>query len=192
MAAPELTATTAAVRPSRSPGLVRASLAAYVAIWSATLAPAIVVALAGRMLARTARDVLGLRLAAGANPPPDAHRLLELAAHNLPIAAWPLLLGVVGAHRHRFATKLADGLVVAWIVANALPVGAALGAYGPPLIPYLPQLPLEWAALALGAGAWFTQRSSALALRDTLACLALIAGALLGAAAVETVAVAHR
>ena len=78
------------------------------------------------------------------------------------------------------------------MIVNVLPVGAALGAYGLPLLPYLPQLPLEWAGLTLGASAWLVQRRRALTLPQGLGLLALIAGVLLCAAVLETVAVPHR
>ena len=84
-----------------------------------------------------------------------------LAAHNIPIVAWPLLLGVLGAHRHRLARQ-SPTASAGVLIANTLPVGAALGAYGAALLPYLPQLPLEWAGLALGASAWLVQRRRAL------------------------------
>jgi hypothetical protein len=156
------------------------------------LGSATLVALAGPPLVLPIRHLLGLRLAAGVNPPPHIEHALTLAAHNVPICAWPLLLGVAGAHRHRLATRFADGLVLACMVANTLPVGAALGAYGTRLLPYLPQLPLEWAALALGAGGWLIQRRRALAIGEGLRCLALIACVLLCAALLETAAVPHR
>ena len=77
-----------------------------------------------------------------------------LAAHNLPIAAWPLLLGVLGAHRHRLGPACHRRRSAGVHHRDTLPVGAALGAYGAALLPYLPHLPLEWAGLALGASAW--------------------------------------
>ena len=109
-----------------------------------------------------ARRLLGLALSAQRNPPPQVGHVLALAAHNIPIAAWPLLLGVIGAHRHRLATHVADGVLLACIIANTLPVGAALGAYGTAVLPYIPQLPLEWGGLALGASGWLVQRRRAL------------------------------
>ena len=98
----------------------------------------------------------------------------------------------MGAHRHRIGRQIADTALLACIIVNTLPVGAALGAYGPALLPYIPQLPLEWAGLALGASAWLIQRRRALTVSEGLALLALIAGVLLCAAVVETVTVPHR
>lgn len=185
-------ATASATRGSRIGADIGASLAAYAAIWLATITPAVVVTLAGPGVQRPVRGVLGLSLTAQANPAPSVGHILALLAHNLPIAAWPLLLGVVEAHRNRRLRQLADGLLLAWIVANTLPVGAALGAYGASLIPYLPQLPLEWAALALGWGAWIAQRARAMSVPEGLAWLGAIGGTLLCAAVLESAAVRHR
>jgi hypothetical protein len=173
-------------------GLPAAWLYAYTTVWIATLAAAALVALAGQPLALPVRHLLGLALTAHRNPPPRIEHVLALAAHNIPIAAWPLLLGLMGAHRHRLATHIADGVLLACIILNTLPVGAALGAYGARLLPYLPQLPLEWAGLALGASAWLVQRRRALTVPEGLGLFALIASVLLCAAVLETVAVPHR
>jgi hypothetical protein len=167
-------------------------LHAYAGVWMATLAPAALVAVVGRPLAQPARRLLGLALSAPRNPPPHVWHVLALAAHNIPIASWPLLLGVLGAHRHRLATHVADGVLLACIIANTLPVGAALGAYGTALLAYIPQLPLEWGGLALGASGWLVQRRRALTASEGIGVFVLIACVLLCAAALETVAVPHR
>jgi hypothetical protein len=135
---------------------------------------------------------LGLALTPAQTPRPDLWHGLALAAHNTPIAAWPLLLGLTGAERHRLARRCGDLAVIACMVANAIPVGAALGAYGATLIPYVPQLPVEWAGLALGYSSWLVQRERPLSRRERLAWLTLIVATLAAAAAIETVAVPHR
>lgn len=165
---------------------------AYAVVWAATLIPAGLVALAGSVLALPARHVLGLTLARQHNPPRELGHVLLLVAHNTPIFGWPLLLGVIGAHRHRLATRVADGLLLACIIVNTLQVGAALGAYGARVLPYLPQLPLEWGGLALGASAWLVQRRRAITVREGLVWFALIVFVLLCSAVLETVAVPHR
>ncbi len=173
-------------------GLRGACLDAYAAIWTATLTAAFVVAVAWQILARPVHELLGLRLTPITNPPPDIERVMALAAHNVPIAAWPLLLGVMGAHRNPRARRIADCLVLACMSGNVLPVGAALGAYGAALLPYIPQLPLEWAGLALGAGSWMVQRRRVVTAREGLVWFALIAVALVAAATLETFGVPHR
>jgi hypothetical protein len=173
-------------------GLARMWLHAYAGVWMATLAPAALVALVGRPLAQPARRLLGLALSAQRNPPPHLGHVLALAAHNIPIASWPLLLGVLGAHRHRLAMHVADAVLLACIIANTLPVGAALGVYGTALLAYIPQLPLEWGGLALGASGWLVQRRRALTASEGIGVFVLIACVLLCAAALETVGVPHR
>jgi hypothetical protein len=171
--------------------LQRVWLAAYGAICAATLATAVTVGAVGPGKTPV-RDLLRLHLHAGGTPPPRLGHVVALAGHNLPIAAWPVLLGVAGAHRSQLGRRLADTLAVAAIGANILPVAAALGVYGPALLPYVPQLPLEWAGLALGSTAWLVQRDRALTVREGLAVLTITAVALLCAASIETYAVPHQ
>ncbi len=173
-------------------GLPAMWLRAYAAIWLATLAPAALVVLVGRPLVLPVRRLLRLTLSAQRNRPPHVGHILALAAHNIPIACWPLLLGVLGTHRHRIAMRVADGLLLAAMVANTLPVGVALGAYGTAVLPYLPHLPLEWGGLALGASGWRLQRQRALTVSQGIAVFALIAFVLLAAAALETAGVPHQ
>jgi hypothetical protein len=172
--------------------LRRAWLAAYGATWVITLVSAALIAIDVARVDGPVRHLLGLSLDPLRNPPPNIGHVLMLWAHNLPLATWPLLLGVVTAHRQRLTRQIADTLIAAWLVANVLPVGAALGAYGLPLLAYIPQVPFEWAALALGASAWLMQRREPLTVREGLAMFALIAGLLLCAAVLETVAVPYR
>ncbi len=167
----------------------RAWLLAYSAVCGVTLTAAAAVALAGGALAASTRGMLGLALTP---TPADPWHVLTLAAHNTPIAAWPLLLGLAGAARHARARRCRDLAVLACMAANVLPVGAALGAYGSALIPYIPQLPLEWAALAAGYASWIVQRKRALTGRERLLWLAAIATLVSVAATLETVAVPHR
>jgi hypothetical protein len=172
--------------------LRRTWLAAYATTWTLTLSAGALVAFNPAQLRGPVRDVLGASLDPQRNPPPSGGRVLALLAHNLPLAAWPLLLGVVGAHQHPLTRRIADVFLAAVVAVNVLPVGPALGAYGPPLLAYLPQVPFEWAALSLGASAWLLQRRDALTVSEGIAILALIASALLCASALEMSAVPHR
>jgi hypothetical protein len=133
-----------------------------------------------------------LALSASATPPPSLLHVLALSAHNLPICAWPLLLGSLRVRLESLGRRLADIVVWASVLANVLPVAAALGGYGGALLPYVPQLPLEWAALAIGCGAWVLEREEGLAGSERLKLLAVICVLLLAAAALETYAVPHR
>jgi hypothetical protein len=161
----------------------------YLTLWAITLAGAGLTALLARAGVHMS---MGLSLSASANPPPSPGRVLALAAHNLPICAWPLLLGLLklgGGSRWR---RVADIVVLACAVANVLPVAAALGGYGGLLLPYVPQLPLEWAALAVGYGSWIVERDHGLAGSDRLKLLGVLSVLLLAAGVLETFAVPHR
>jgi hypothetical protein len=173
-------------------GLQLAWLKAYGATWAVTVLAATLVAIDGRPAISLTRDALGLRLKAHGNPPPHLAGVLALAAHNLPIAAWPVLIGLTGADRHKLSRHLSDFAVLVCIVLNCAPVGAALAAYGSAVIAYLPQLPVEWAGLALGASSWLVQRRRSLSSAERLLWLGMTTGVLLGAAALETFAVPHR
>lgn len=192
MATPELTAAPQPRRHRLPAGAGRAWLYAYAAIWVLTLATAGIVAVSGPTLQDATRRLLGLTLTPAANPAPDGWRVLALAAHNTPIAAWPLLLGLAGSQRGPRATAALDGLLLASTLANTIPVGAALGTYGTVLLPYVPQLPLEWAGLAAGYASWLAQRTRPLSARERISWLVILSGLLLAAAAVETSAVPHR
>jgi hypothetical protein len=137
------------------------------------------------------RELLALRLRADETPPPDLANLTSVAVHNFPIAAWPLLLGVVGAHQHELLRHVADAVLASCIGINTLLVGAAIGAYGPALLRYIPQLPLEWAALAVGASAWLLLRRKPITVTQGLAVAAATLGVVIGAATIETLAVPH-
>jgi hypothetical protein len=163
-------------------------LYAYAGVWTITLAVSAAVSTVG--VRASVRHRLGLALKPDAAP--QLGGVLALAAHNIPIESWPLLLGVLGAHRNRYARRATDGFLLVWLIANTLPVGAALGAYGMAVVPYLPHLPLEWAGLALGTSSWLVQRRSTLSVHERVVWLALTAGVLLCAATLETVAVPHR
>lgn len=190
MAAAELRPSARAPRRRLPAGLAKTWLRAYVGVWTLTFVLAAGAAVGTVGVRASVRHVLGLTLEP--DPAPQLGHVLDLAAHNIPIVSWPLLLGVFDLHRSRLGRGFADSMVAAYVVANVLPVGAALGAYGSVLVPYVPQLPLEWGGLALGACGWLAQRREALSLREALGLFALIVGVLVCAAVVETVAVPHR
>jgi hypothetical protein len=173
-------------------GLTRAWIACCSLVWALTLAGAAATRLADRGLRGQIRALLELPPRLRPAPAPQLAHLLPLAAHNVPIAAWPLLLAAAGAHRNRIARRGGDVLLAAALIANTLPVGAALALDGTRLLAYLPQLPLEWATLAFGAAGWVRQRRRPLSASQGLCVFALIAALTLAAAAIETTAVPHR
>ncbi len=161
----------------------------YLTLWAITLGGAALTAvLAGGL----ARSVMGLALNPAHNPAPSLASVVSLATHNLPICAWPLLLGSLRVEAGSGSRRAADALVTACALANVLPVAAALGGYGWALLPYVPQLPFEWAALAVGYGSWFLERRHGLSARERLRLLGVLSGLLLAAAGLETGAAPHR
>lgn len=183
MAATELSGQ--AATPRQRGALAAAFVASNASVWALTLLIAAGVAVAGPGAASFARSVLALRLTPTAAP--SIGHALAIAAHNIPIAAWPMLLAPIGATRSRRGRAIGDALVGACLLANTLPVGAAFAAYGTRLLPYVPQLPLEWAGLAGGPAWWIVVSRGAKGSRRAAAGWFLLAVALMGAAAfVET------
>ncbi|MCW3033334.1 MAG: hypothetical protein JWM60_1679 [Solirubrobacterales bacterium] len=162
----------------------------FLALCAFTVAVGLVVLGAGESLAVPVRGWLALRLSAARTPAPSAGRALALAAHNLPVAAWPLLLDAAGAGHSTRSRRIARCLVCGALGANAFPVGAAFSAYGIRVARFAPQIPLEWAALALGASVGLSL--GPLRSKDRIAVLATLAALLAGAASVETFGVPHR
>ena len=85
-----------------------------------------------------------------------------------------------------------DTLMLAVTAASSIPVGIELGRWQAQLLPYIPQLPLEWAALATTVSAWLLIRTNT-ARRHQIAVLAVATAVLLiAAAALETWCTPHR
>ena len=78
--------------------------------------------------------------------------------NNARVLAVPFLLVACGFPQRRLSRRAGDLIVPALVTASAIPVGLELGRWGARLVPYLPQLPVEWAALALSAHAWVVAR----------------------------------
>jgi hypothetical protein len=133
-------------------------------------------------------------LAPSMRPHPALHGTLgELAsviANNLRVLAAPFLLTVFRWPRGRLTRRLGDLLIAALIAENTITVGLALGRWGDRLLPYVPQLPLEWTALGIAGAAWLTARDGGRG--RVLAVYALATLALtISAAAVEVELTPH-
>jgi hypothetical protein len=133
-------------------------------------------------------------LAASTHPHPTLHGTLgELAsviANNLRVLAAPFLLAVFHWPDGRLTRRLGDLVIAAPIAQNTIAVGLALGRWGDRLLPYVPQLPLEWTALGTAGAAWLTARDGShdrILAVYTLATLALT----ISAAAIEVELTPH-
>jgi hypothetical protein len=117
---------------------------------------------------------------------------LAITGANLRVLAAPTLLWLLGADKSRLGRRAGDVVVLAVIAVNAIPVGIALGHWQGRLVPYVPQLPLEWTALTLAVSAWLTIRTGT-ATRQRIAVLAGNTAVLIFAAAgLETWGTPHR
>lgn len=116
-----------------------------------------------------------------------AHNALQaasIAARNAALAGGVLIV-VIGISRLGERT-VGDVVVAAFALRQTTVVGAAIGAYGPDLLPYLPHLPIEWAGVAVPVGAWLRARALPLSTRQVAGLGVAIAALLTVAAVVET------
>jgi len=170
-------------RPVRRAGLAATVGDTYCLLWIGTLLAAVLaIPVAGQL-----REVFGFRLTLA--PAGTASMAALIAVNNIRAAAIPLLFAAMKTGRRRWLLLVGDVVVATSLAVNVALGGLALGAYGLPLLRYLPQWPLEWGGLALALAGWRRARRGQ---RDPceLALLALGAATLLCLAALlETYAV---
>jgi hypothetical protein len=133
-------------------------------------------------------------LAPGGQPHPTLHGtpadFASIAIANARVLSAPFLMALFRFQSDRRSRELGDLIVVVLLAGNALRVGLALGRDRGALLPYLPQLPIEWLAAALAAAAWMTLRTGARN-RTGLAYLAAVLVLIAAAAAIETICTPH-
>jgi hypothetical protein len=133
-------------------------------------------------------------LAPGGRPHPSLHDTVgdvaAIAATNARTLSAPFLLTAFRFTMGRRTRTLGDLLVVGLLAGNALRVGLALGRDGGRLIPYVPQLPLEWLAAAVAGGAWLKLRRHPQT-RTVVAYAATVLVLVAVSAAIETLATPH-
>lgn len=127
---------------------------------------------------------------------PSIQAIASILEANLRVLAAPFLLIVFGFHTTRPARAAGDVIVGAILAGNALHIGLAIGRWQARLIPYLPHLPLEYAAAVLATSAWLSarQRATRQQPQDTWATCLYAAGttaALIAAALVEVLLTPH-
>ena len=130
-------------------------------------------------------------LASSTAPHPALAGFATIVATNLRIVLAPFLLALLRVDRGKTRT-LGDLLIAGLTAASTINVGVELGRWQGQLLPYIPQLPIEFAALAVGVAAWLIIRAGERPGR-MLVALSGACAALVGAAgAVETWWTPHR
>ena len=89
---------------------------------------------------------------------PSAGAVASIALNNLRVLAAPFILVAARFERARGSRLAGDAIVAAILVGNAVAVGLALGRWRGAVIPFVPQLPLEYLAAATAAAAWLGAR----------------------------------
>jgi hypothetical protein len=156
-------------------------------VWTLTAAAALITA-ALPAVGELARHALHLALVPASAPP--ATRMLDVALTNGFAAGWPLLLALLDGP-HRAIRAVHGALIAAWLAVNVISVGAAIGSYGTPILPYLPHLPLEWTAVALSLAGYLHARGRQATGRALLTPALALTVILIAAAALETYATPH-
>ena len=119
----------------------------------------------------------------------DAAGILQ---NNARVLAAPFLLVVLDFPDNRLGRRAGDLIVAALTAASTVPVGIELGRWQGRLLPYLPQLPLEWAALAVAVHVWISGRSGRGPTHRLMVLAVLTLALLIAAASLETWATPHR
>jgi hypothetical protein len=119
----------------------------------------------------------------------DAVAILQ---NNARVLATPFLLVALGFPQSRLGRRAGELILTALTAASTIPVGLELGRWQGRLLPYIPQLPLEWAALALALSTWLTARADQASRRQLVVLAASITVLLVGGAAIETWCTPHR
>ena len=101
-------------------------------------------------------------LGPAARPHATLHPCLEPIAsillNNVRVLAAPFILVAARFDRGRVSRLVGDAIVAAILVGNAIAVGVALGRWRGALIPFVPQLPVEYLAGATAATTWLNAR----------------------------------
>jgi hypothetical protein len=114
--------------------------------------------------------------------------VVDILSTNLPVLVLPLLFAGAAAGRPGPWRAAGDLVTLAIAAVNSLAVGAALALHGAALLPYLPHLPIEAAALTVACSAWASQRSRRRPLTVALVAVVVLAVA---AALIEVYATPH-
>ena len=173
---------TSASRPRRHCGPVRSALECTAGLWAITA----LAALAGALDPR-----LALRAAPHPALQPTFGAWVAILAVNARVLCVPFLLSVLGLQEGGSGRRLGDLAVVVLMLVNGGMVGVELGRWGARLLPYLPQLPLEWLAAGTSAAVWARARHARVDHAQLAWQAALVLALLIAAATVEVLLTPH-
>ncbi len=101
-------------------------------------------------------------LAGTTAPHPTLHPTLGAIAAvvvtNVRVLALPFILALTRFGSSRTSRLTGDGLILGLLGANTISIGVALGRWQGRLLPYIPQLPVEYLAVATATAAWLDAR----------------------------------
>ena len=119
----------------------------------------------------------------------SAGDLASILINNLRVLAAPFILVAARFERTRVGQLAGDAVIAMILAGNGVAVGLALGRWRSALIPFIPQLPVEYLAAATAATAWLDarRRRTGTAVRIAAATVALTAAA----AAIEVILTPH-
>jgi hypothetical protein len=133
-------------------------------------------------------------LAPAARPHPTLHpsdgAISSILLGNLRMLAAPFLLIAARFERGRGSRLAGDLIVIAVLASNAIAVGLALGRWQGALIPFVPQLPLEYLAAATATAAWVAAHRHGRPSRPA-SCAAATIALTAAAAAIEVLLTPH-
>jgi hypothetical protein len=124
---------------------------------------------------------------------PSLDAIASILLNNLRVLAAPFILTAARFGATRTSRLTGDAIVATILVGNAVAVGLALGRWQGALIPFVPQLPIEYFAAATAAAAWLDARRHA-SIRDSriaLTSAAATIGLTAAAAAIEVLLTQH-
>jgi hypothetical protein len=115
-----------------------------------------------------------------------------ILANNARVLAAPFIAIALGFHQTGCGRRAGDVIGILVAATSTVPVGIALARWGTRLLPYIPQLPVEWAALAIAISAWLAARNGTVDLPATTRRVVATAVLLIVAASLETWCTPHR
>jgi len=92
---------------------------------------------------------------------PSLDTIASILLNNLRVLAAPFILAAARFGATRSSRITGDAIVATILAGNVMAVGLALGRWRGALIPFVPQLPIEYLAAATAAGAWIETRRDA-------------------------------